>query len=152
ISMLNPDKTTISSLGSFVSQSSQMVSDAVHKEVLAHVPDGSLAQKILMGTQKTYSDRQLWAISYELQKNKKYTQKLGKELAARKAKAELKKQASRSKLQANKAGSQRILDSIKSNGFKLGDYYNWLKKNKKYRKEFYNKKYSSESAKEFMKS
>ena len=151
IQYLNPSVSTISSLGNYVSQSNQMVSDAVYKEVMQHIPKDSTAFKIMMGTQKKYSDKQLWVIAYELQKNQKYTKKLGQEIAKRKAEAAYKKQAIKNKLQANKSGSQGVLDSIKSNGFKLGDYYNWLKSNKKYKKEFFSKKYSTESANEFMK-
>ena len=57
----------------------------------------------------------------------------------------------KSKLAGNKAATQSVLDLVKSNGFKLADYYAFLKKNKKYAKEFYSKKFSAESAKEFMK-
>ena len=150
IKVLNPSVTSSSSLGRYVSQSSQMVVDQAHKEIFQYIPKESNAYKILTGTQQTYTDRQLWAIAYELQKNKKYTKKLGQEIAVRKAREAAKKQASKDKLQANKAGSQGVLDSIKSNGFKLGDYYAWLKKNKKYKREFFSKKYSEESAREFM--
>ena len=127
-----------------------MASEQAHKEIMPYISKQSQAYKIITSTTNGYSERQLWAIAYELQKNKKYTNKLGQEIAVRKAKEAAKKQASKDKLQANKAGSQGVLDSIKSNGFKLGDYYAWLKKNKKYKREFFSKKYSEESAREFM--
>ena len=65
-------------------------------------------------------------------------------------KADQKAAESKAKLSANKAATQSVLDLVKSNGFKLADYYEFLKKNKKYAKEFYSKKFTTESAKEFM--
>lgn len=56
----------------------------------------------------------------------------------------------KAKLSANKAATQPVLDFVKSNGHKLADYYEFLKKNKKYAREFYSKKYTSESASAFL--
>lgn len=146
---LNPQTSTISSLGSYVSQSSQMVSDSIYKEVLSFLPKDSLAYKILTGSER-YSDKQLWAISYELEKNSEFNKMVSERIAIREAKTNAKLEASKSKLQANKAGSQSILDYIKENGKKLADYYEFVKKNKKYSREFYSKKFTIESANEFL--
>jgi hypothetical protein len=56
----------------------------------------------------------------------------------------------KSKLAANKEATQSVLDYVKSNGYKLADYYQFLKTTKKYAKEFYSKKYTMGSANEFM--
>jgi hypothetical protein len=56
----------------------------------------------------------------------------------------------KAKLAANKEATQSVLDYVKSNGYKLADYYQFLKTTKKYAKEFYSKKYTMESANEFM--
>jgi len=56
----------------------------------------------------------------------------------------------KAKLSANKEATQSVLDYVKSNGYKLADYYSFLKSNKKFAKEFYSKKFTMESANEFM--
>jgi hypothetical protein len=56
----------------------------------------------------------------------------------------------KAKLAANKEATQSVLDYVKSNGYKLADYYQFLKSNKKFAKEFYSKKYTMGSANEFM--
>lgn len=66
-------------------------------------------------------------------------------------KADRKAAESKSKLTANKSASQYILDEIKSQGKKLGDYYKWLNTSgNPYRKEYFSKKYTEESATEFI--
>ena len=151
IQLLNPSVSRVSSLGSYISHSSRLVSEAVAERVEGYLPKNSFAAKIMSSTPNRYSEKQLWAIAYELQKNKKYTKKLGEDIARRKAEIKAKKESSKRKLQANKAASQGVLNLIKSKGFKLGDYYNWLKTDKRYKREFFSKKYSAESANEFMK-
>ena len=146
---LNPQISTISSLGSYVSQSSQMVSDSIYKEVLGFLPKDSLAYKILTSSER-YTEKQLWVISYELEKNSEFNKMVSERISIREAKSNAKLEASKSKLQANKANSQSILDYIKENGKKLADYYNFVKKNKKYSREFYSKKFTIESAKDFL--
>lgn len=146
---LNPQTSTISSLGSYVSQSSQMVSDSIYKEVLSFLPKESLAYKILTSSEK-YSEKQLWVISYELEKNTEFNKLVSERISIREAKSNAKLEASKSKLRANKAASQTVLDFVKNNGKKLADYYGFIKKNKKYAREFYSKKFTIESANEFL--
>jgi adenylate kinase family enzyme len=146
---LNPQKSTISSLGDYVSQSSQMVSDSIYKEVLSFLPKDSLAYKILTSSER-YTDKQLWVISYELEKNTEFNKLITERISIRNARSNAKLEASKSKLQANKAGSQDVLDFVKNNGKRLADYYEFIKKNKKYAREFYSKKFTMESANEFL--
>ena len=56
----------------------------------------------------------------------------------------------KAKLNANKEASAYLLTEIKKAGRKLGDYYIFLKSNKKYKREFFSKKYTQESVNEFL--
>lgn len=151
VSYLNPSISEISSLGTFVSESSQMVVDFTFKEVMNAINDeNSLAYKILFNNIKgNFSDKQLWVIAFELMKNEDYVLKIGSEIEARQRKSQAKADASKEKLANNKSNSQPVLDLIKSNGKKLGDYYTWLKKSN-FKKEFFSKKYSITSAQVFL--
>jgi hypothetical protein len=57
---------------------------------------------------------------------------------------------SKAKLNANKEASAFLLVDIKKAGKKLGDYYIFLKSDKKYKREFFSKKYTQESVNEFL--
>jgi hypothetical protein len=78
ISGLNPSTTTVSSIGTFVSNISQQISDGLRRDVLKHLPNDTLAYKITMDTDH-FSAKQLWVIAYELLKNADYCDKLAKE-------------------------------------------------------------------------
>ncbi len=148
---LNPSTSTISSLGSFVTEQSQQVSDMIHREVTTGLPEGTLAHKILTTSEK-YSEKQLWVIAYELMKNDCFTEMVGKFYSKIEAKENAKREASKNKFASNKENSQHVLDHVKSSGRLLGDYYNWLKKSKQYKREFFSKKFTMESAEEFLNS
>ena len=149
IQSLNPTTSTISSLGTFVTEQSRQVSEIVYREVLINVSESSLAHKILMKSE-TYSEKQLWVIAYELLKNDAYATQLGAEIAEREAKENAKIQASKDKLANNKTTTQNVLDYVKENGELLKDYYSFLKANRQYKKEFFSKKFTMESANEFI--
>ena len=150
ISGMNPSVSTISSLGSFVSEMSQQVADNIKDEVVSALTDErSLAYKIAT-TSERFSDKQLWVIAYELVKNEEFAGKVAEFYARINAKAAAKAEASKAKLAANKAGSQSVLDFVKSNGRLLGDYYKFIKASKLYKKEFFSKKYTMESANAFL--
>ena len=157
LSLLNPTRNVISSMGEYVTDMAREISDKTKREVLAQLPESSLAYKILKQNYDSVKDydlteKQKWVIAYELQKNKSYTQKLGSEIAKRKRDAESKALMSKMKKAANKSASQPLLNQIKSKGLKLGDYYNWLKGQKgNWRSEYYSKKYSSASVNAFIK-
>ena len=152
VSYLNPTVSTISSLGDYVSQSSQMVADAVHNSLVDLLPEGTLARRILLDYSRPLTEKQLWVIAHELLKNDSYCEKLGTEIAERQAKENAKREASKAKLTANKENAQPVLDFVKQNGRKLGDYYAFLKGDKTFKKEFFNKKYTMESANAFINS
>ena len=66
-------------------------------------------------------------------------------------KQDQKEDARKAKLSANKEASSSVLSFIKDNGKKLGDYYKWLNSSKNiYRKEYFTKKYTIESATQFI--
>ena len=149
IENLNPESTTISSLGSFVSDTDRMVQESIYNEVLNNIPADSLAYTILTGSDK-YSSKQLWVIAYELLKNEEYVSKIGAELNREEAIARQKENASKAKLNANKKEAQPVKDYIKENGALLKDYYAFVKSTKQFRKEFYSKKFTMESANAFL--
>lgn len=149
IQKLNPEVSEVSSLGSYVSQSAQMVSDSLFNEAIESVSTDSLAYSILI-KRNLLSEKQLWVISFELQKNQVYASKLKKENDYTEARYQQKKDESKQKLTANKENSQSLLDQVKSNGRKLADYYLFVKSNKKFAKEFYSKKFTQESVNSFL--
>ena len=147
IQALNGTVSSISSMGDYISETAQIVADAKHAKITEFVPADSLAGKILADLKITrYTEKQLWVIAYELLKNEAYVAMLSGEAE----KAEAISDEKKSKLAENKAGSQNVLDFVKSRGFKLADYYAFLKKDKQFSKEFYSKKYTLTSAEEFV--
>ncbi len=105
-SMLNPLVSEISSMGSFVSSQNQGVADSMRNEMIDAVCENSLAYKIL-STAKNFTDKQLWVIAFELQKNEEYSAKVASELDSIIRRKNAKKQA-------KKDNNQAILDSFKS--------------------------------------
>ena len=149
IENLNPELTTISSLGSFVSDTDRMVQESIYNEVLNNIPADSLAYTILTENDK-YSRKQIWVIAYELLKNEDYVAQVAKEEARAEGIAAQEKRERKAKLDANKAASEPVKDYIKENGALLKDYYAFVKSSKEYRKEFYSKKFTMKSANAFL--
>ena len=106
ISMLNPTVSEISSMGAFVSKQNQQVSDDKRNELLDVVSENSLAYKIL-STSKNLTDKQLWVIAFELEKNEEFGLKLAQNIDSIKRRKNAKKQA-------KKDANQAILESLKS--------------------------------------
>ena len=150
-SYINPNVSTISSIGDFVEESSRQAAAYSRRELVQYVSKDSLAFKILTENLKDFfTEKQVWVIAYELQKNAEYVAKLQAELEVRERRAKAKAAASKAKLNANKEASQEVLDFVKANKKLLKDYYDFVKKNKKYSKEYYSKKFTLESATEFV--
>ena len=151
VSYINPSVSTISSIGDFVEESSRQAATYSRRKLIDYVSNDSLAFKILTSNLKDFfTEKQMWVIAYELQKNAEYVAKLQAELEVRERRAEAKAEASKAKLNANKEASQEVLDFVKSSKKLLKDYYDFVKKNKKYSKEYYSKKFTLESATEFV--
>ena len=149
IENLNPELTTVSSLGSFISQSDRMVQENIYAEVVNNIPEGSLAYKILTGSTR-YTSKQIWAIAYELLKNKAYVAKVSVDVNKADAIAKQKADDNKAKLNANKQGSKAVRDFVKANGGLLKDYDAFVKSNKQFAKEFFSKKFTMESASAFL--
>lgn len=150
IRTVNASVNEISSLGTYVSNSSKQAAEYTRKELTNCVSIGSTAYNILTSGQETLSEKQLLCIAYELQKNAEYCEALSKRIYREEAIAQQKRDESKAKLSANKDASQDVLASVKAAGLKLGDYYAFVKSNKKFAKEFYSKKFTAESANEFI--
>lgn len=151
VSYINPSVSTISSIGDYIEESSRQVAQSVRDRIAKALPQGTLAYKIITENLKDFfSDKQLWVIAYELQKNEAYVANLANEIERREQVAERKAQESKAKLTLNKENSQEVLDFVKANKKLLKDYYAFVKSNKKYSKEFYSKKFTFESANEFI--
>lgn len=73
---INPTVSEISSLGSFVSNQNQQVSDMVLRNVINALPEDTLAYKIATENMKTFSEKQKWVIAYELIKNPEYVEEV----------------------------------------------------------------------------
>ena len=87
---LNPATHTSSSMGKYSSSMDNQIADMFFKEVSDYLPQDSLARKILFGS-KTYSEKQLWVIAYELMKNKEFVAKMEERNAERAEEAEREK-------------------------------------------------------------
>ncbi|MDR1022236.1 MAG: hypothetical protein LBL94_03035 [Prevotellaceae bacterium] len=155
---INPSVSVVSSIGHFVSDLNQSIAYDVRDECSANVPNDSLAYKILnsdevlRGKVNRFTDKQRWVIAFELEKNDAYSNKVGDWYEMRRKKAQAKKDMQEYKLAKNKAASQPVLDFVKSSGKNLKDYYEFLKKNRRYASEFYSKNFSMSSANEFLES
>lgn len=146
---LNAPQIVISSLGSYTSDINRQVSDNLRGQIMQYLPETSLAYKICM-TANTFSEKQLWVIAFELIKNADFCEVVAEFYAEINQKETIKKAQSDAKLAANKANSQSVLDVVKSNGKKLGDFYEFVKNSKQFKKEFYSKKFSMDSANAFL--
>lgn len=149
IQTLNPVTSHVSSMGAFVTEFNQSVSDMVSRDLMNFIPENTLAYKIISTTSR-FTDKQLWVIAFELEKNEEYATQLGAEIAKESAKENAKIQASKDKLANNKANTQSVLDYVKANNRLLKDYYSFLKSDRRYKREFFSKKFTMESANEFL--
>ena len=163
ISGINTRKSTVSSLGTFVTQDNLNFSENKIRELRGFVGKDTIASKILNSDSNystrggfQFSENQQFAIANELKKNKKFVANVAREKQLEERRnifERAKKLSSKNKVSANKANAQSNLDNIKSQGKKLGDYYKWLNKSgNKYRSEFFSKKYSESSVNEFLNS
>lgn len=152
VKSINPKSLTISSLGDeIITESNRQVADSQIKRIMNFLPKNSLAYKILAETTKDFfSDKQMWVISYELEKNAEYCEQLGRYIAEFEKKSNAKKEASKLKLQANREASADILEPIKKLK-KIGEFGKWLNNAKNpYRSQHFSKKYTAVAVNEFL--
>ena len=142
VSKINPDTNSYG----YVDSAKEQIAQSYFNDIYSFIPAGTLAHKIATDTIGRFTDKQLWVIAYELLKNDDYVATLEDEAK----KAEAKNAEYQAKELAKKEANADVLAEVKSAGRKLTDYYNWVKNNKKYAREFYSKKYTAESVKLFL--
>ena len=125
----------------------QAISNRV--DLIEFVDKNSTAINILKSTTPMLSDSQLNDVAKALIGSDYHKQLIARDNRAQ-AIRDQEEAKRKNKLAANKSATQPVLDFVKSQGLKLGDYYKFLKANKKYSKEFYSKKYTQESAESFI--
>lgn len=118
------------------------VSETYYRRIMNLVTPGSLAEKIMTSNffkinSGNLTDKQLWVIAYDLQKSGA----VDDEIEDKEVKVD--------KTKENKIATQGVLDYVKSNGKLLTQYYTWLKSSK-FKKEFFSKRYTMESANAFI--
>ena len=129
----------------------QLMVDERRQDVAALLPSGTLAHKIITGTQRNFTEKQLWVIAFELERSApEFVAAAIAEFEARQAEKKADEAAKKAKLAANKAASSDVLASVKAAGRKLADYYAFLKGSKQFAREFYSKKYSADSVAAFL--
>ena len=148
---MNATTSTISSMGSFVSENNRQVAASVVVDVVNHLAKGSLAHKIATSTDR-FTDKQLWVIAFELVNNEAYSEKVAEFYTRIERKANAKAAAAKAKLTANKEASADVLAPIKA-AKRMGEFGKWLNTSgNPYRKENFNKKYTQESVNAFLNS
>lgn len=150
---LNATSQTMSSIGTYVTEQAKQVADMNRREVVdALVNDGktnTLAFTIA-STATHFSEKQLWVIANELNTIESFCNLVNEFNAKIQAKIAAKNNASKSKLEANKAASSDILAPIKA-AKKLGEFGKWLNTSgNPFRKEHFSKKYTQQSVNAFL--
>lgn len=149
VNSMNAQVSAISSIGEFITEESYQRAMDVRKETISYLPKGSLAYKIVstMPDNRYFTEKQLWVVAFELEKNEDYCQ-LTREIFK---KSIIKHEESKRKLKENKELSKEAKSFVKKNGCLIKDYEAFLKNgSKEQKKEFYSKRYSMESAKAFL--
>jgi hypothetical protein len=127
VSMMNPTVNYMSSIGEYVDSNAQQLADYVIREIVGYLPEDSLAMKIIRSTRGRFTDKQLWVVAYELQKNDEYCAQLDKtnaEIAQREA---MKREARRIKRQKKAETKKAIAEKVEGcKDFQVGDtvYHN----------------------------
>ena len=116
--------------------SDKIIADVIYKEIISKVSKSSFAYKILTGS-KFYTEKQLWAITYEIERNMNTPkQNINTDIVI--------------KAETNKTNNKEILAAIKQAGYTLGAYYEFVKQNTEYRHEFYSKSFTNKSIAAFI--
>ncbi len=149
---LNARVNSVSSIGDYISETTLNIVEAERTSISKIVGGSSLAYKIISSQKvgKPFSDKQLFVIAYELERNDSYAEQIAAEQAADKRAHDTKMNEHKSKLSTNKSNSQSVLDCVKANGRLLKDYYAFVKATKKFAREFYSKKYTMDSVNAFL--
>lgn len=147
---MNPSTSTISSIGTFVSSQNQQVADSFVNEVIANLPEGTLAYKIATSNISRFSEKQLWVIAYELEKNEQYTSMVANHYAEAERRYNAKIEAQEAKKAENKAAAADILAPIVA-AKKITAFGNWLNTGgNPFRSQHFSKKYTQEAVNQFL--
>jgi hypothetical protein len=148
-SHVNVRINTISSMGNYTTDIDIQVADNRRREIIQALPVDTLAYKIITSTDRL-SEKQIWVVVFELLKNQDFCQIVAEYYEDLNREQNMKAAKSAAKLAANKSNSQSVLEFVKNNGKKLGEYYTFVKNNRNFAKEFYSKKFSMDSASAFI--
>lgn len=151
---MNPTTSTVSSMGSFVTSQNKQVADMVVKEVVQALVNAdkkdTIAFKIASSNIK-FSDKQLWAIAYELEKIPSFVKSVTDFYDSINRKQKNKQDESNQKLKANKEAASDILQPIKAHK-KIVEFGKWLNESgNPFRKQHFSKKYTKEAVQAFLK-
>ena len=112
VSGINATTNSTSSLGSYVSSQHQQIADGRFSEVLQAIPEGTLAHKILMGTQTRFSEKQIWVITFELLQNEAKCNEIVAYYAEIDAAERRRREFKRAAKAAKKSGETKLISNI----------------------------------------
>jgi len=120
--MVNPSINYMSSLGEYVDANERQLAEYVKREIEGYLPEDSLAMKIIRSTSERFTEKQLWVVAYELQKNAEYCAMLDKRNAEI-AQREATKKAARRINRQKKAEAKKTIAAMAegSKDFQVGD-------------------------------
>lgn len=150
IQRMNPSSSTVSSIGTFVTSQNQQVADGFVNEVIANLPGGTLAYKIATSNISRFSEKQLWVIAFELEKNEQYATMVANHYADAERRYNAKIEAQEAKKAENKAASADILAPIVA-AKKITAFGQWLNTGgNPFRSQHFSKKYTQEAVNAFL--
>lgn len=120
--MMNPTVNYMSSIGEYVDNNAQQLADYVIREIVGYLPENSLAMTIIRSTRGRFTDKQLWVVAYELQKNAEYCAQLDKTNAEIEQREAMKREARRIKRQKKAETKKAISEKVEGcKDFQVGD-------------------------------
>jgi len=150
---MNPSTQTVSSLGTFVTEMSQQVADNCISEVVQVLVNSDKTETLAFNIIKSatrFTEKQLWVIAFELEKNAEFSSMVVAHYNEMKAKSDQKAAESKAKLAANKEASSDVLAPIKA-AKKIGEFGKWLNTSgNPFRKQHFSKKYTQEAVNSFL--
>ena len=149
ISSINPTTSHISSLGDYVSDSAQQLADAMLRDIICNLPENTLAYKIATSNTNRYSDKQMWVLAFELEKNADFSNEVAEFYAELDRKSEVKKAKSKVKAEAIKEATKDIIEPVKKLR-KLGEFGKFLLSDKNFKSQYFSKKYTQAAVDAFL--
>lgn len=119
--MINPTVNYMSSIGEYVDSNAKQLADYMIKEIMGYLPESSLAMKIIRDNRGHFTEKQLWVIAYELQKNAEYCAEIDKTLAEIEQRENMRKAHRAAKRHAKGEAKNIIASTTEVNNFEAGD-------------------------------